>query len=249
VESFIFPHTGMERAHPDESRARTNYESSAESQRKSIVADDKAIGSFKFNYLGGGGRILVAMRREYSNGRLAVEIVDERGEPYGTLSANIVDQPDPGEIAGNQHAFYVKNWSENEPLAEAAWRSGLFEDTGLTRPSRFVEAPIWTIKPLPENMTARLAHQSVTIRERRQEEECRAQSIRAKAEQVWAAMTENEKTGVRFGLYPAEVIAKAEAEMGWPPKKPGFVDPFHEEKHMLALALLYVAKENGGIRA
>jgi hypothetical protein len=83
----------------------------------------------------------------------------------------------------------------------------------------------------------------------REERERREAAIRAKAEEVWKAMDRNERTAVRFGLFPAEVMAKAEAEMGWPPQQGWQPDPFRDEKHQLTCALLDVAQENGGIRA
>lgn len=52
---------------------------------------------------------------------------------------------------------------------------------------------------------------------------------------MWAAFDENEKTGVRFGMFPAAKISAAEAE--------GF------DHHRLVVALMDVASKNGGMRA
>lgn len=57
----------------------------------------------------------------------------------------------------------------------------------------------------------------------------------AKAAQIWQGMNDNEKTGVRFGLFPADKMRPAEAE------------GFYGRK--LVLALMDQAKADGGMRA
>lgn len=57
----------------------------------------------------------------------------------------------------------------------------------------------------------------------------------AKAQTLWASLTENEKTAIRFGLFPASKIAEVEAE--------GF------DGRMICLSLMDCAKKNGGMRA
>lgn len=61
------------------------------------------------------------------------------------------------------------------------------------------------------------------------------QQTKAKAEQIWGAMNESEQHGIRFGLFPADKMQAAEAE--------GF------NGHDLSIALMDVAKNNGGMRA
>lgn len=56
-----------------------------------------------------------------------------------------------------------------------------------------------------------------------------------KARQMWAAFDKNEKTGVRFGMFPAGPMRKAEKE--------GFTG------RELTLALMTEAEKNGGMRA
>lgn len=56
-----------------------------------------------------------------------------------------------------------------------------------------------------------------------------------KARKIWADMTRNEQFGVRFGMFPLHRMEKAEKE-GCRGKE-------------LAVALLQVAKENGGMMA
>jgi hypothetical protein len=83
----------------------------------------------------------------------------------------------------------------------------------------------------------------------RQERETIMAGIDAKAQMVWEAMDANQKLGVRFGLFPVEVIAKAETEMGWSPQVPGKPDPYAEEKEDLCIAMMNCASKDGGMRA
>lgn len=76
-----------------------------------------------------------------SPGNLALILEDVHdGSDIGTLSTNI----DGTKLESDE--FFVKNWSENESLAKAAYDSGLFEDTGKKVQTGFVQAPIWRIK-------------------------------------------------------------------------------------------------------
>jgi hypothetical protein len=56
-----------------------------------------------------------------------------------------------------------------------------------------------------------------------------------KAAEIWDGMTDSEKHGVQFGLFPADKMQAAE--------KDGF------DGHALAVALMYFAKTNHGERA
>ena len=56
-----------------------------------------------------------------------------------------------------------------------------------------------------------------------------------KAKEIWDAMDENQQTGIRFGMFPAEVMRDAEAE-GYKGKE-------------LCVALMDMASKNGGMRA
>ena len=81
-------------------------------------------------------------RGEYGNGRLAIQLVDaETEEPIANLTVNLPDE----ELAEGE--FFVKTWSENQPIAAAALASGLFQDTGRRVPTGFVEAQVWRFVP------------------------------------------------------------------------------------------------------
>jgi hypothetical protein len=77
---------------------------------------------------------------QYGSSRIAILLQEQDGEPFGTLTVNLPDEEiEDGEII-------VKTWSGNEPLADAAMKSGLFSDTGKRLKTGFVEAQIWRIK-------------------------------------------------------------------------------------------------------
>ena len=58
---------------------------------------------------------------------------------------------------------------------------------------------------------------------------------RAKAEEVWAKLDANKRHGIRFGLFPVEIMAVV--------KEAGL------DQHTFTCALMDVASENGGMRA
>lgn len=59
----------------------------------------------------------------------------------------------------------------------------------------------------------------------------------AMAVKIWGAMSDNEKTGVRFGMFPARLLRLAEVLNGF------------TDQRLLCLALMDQAKTNGGMRA
>lgn len=59
------------------------------------------------------------------------------------------------------------------------------------------------------------------------------EEIKAKAQEMWESMDDNEKHGVRFGMFPAGVMKKAEDE--------GFTK--------MAVPLMDIASAQGGMRA
>jgi hypothetical protein len=58
---------------------------------------------------------------QYALGGTAVEAWDEDG-PYATISVKI-----PGAPALPEGHFYLKDWSENEPIARAMFAAGIIE--------------------------------------------------------------------------------------------------------------------------
>ena len=74
-----------------------------------------------------------------------------------------------------------------------------------------------------------------TLQQRLTEREKEKEKGRAKAQKIWDNMDDNEKCGVRFGMFPAGKMQDAEAE-GYQGKD-------------LAVALMDIASKNGGMRA
>lgn|GEM_PF-3407565 len=73
---------------------------------------------------------------------------------------------------------------------------------------------------------------SIAQREERMKHDA---EITPKAEAMWAEFDDNEKTAVRFGMFPATKMSAAEA-LGYDTRR-------------LALALMALAERNGGMRA
>jgi hypothetical protein len=91
--------------------------------------------SFETRHFG----IAQVITSSYQNGgKLAVELVDQNGEPIAMLSVNI---PESSHMLG-ENEFFAKTWSENEEIAEEALQSGIFRDTGRTSDG-FLKAKIW----------------------------------------------------------------------------------------------------------
>jgi hypothetical protein len=91
------------------------------------------------------GECLVCVDRYAKGATIAVQLfaTGDFPEPMGTLSTNIVGLQLPHD------EFFVKTWSENEPLVAPLLACGLFADTG----KRAGDAHIWKIvdtKHIPE---------------------------------------------------------------------------------------------------
>lgn len=67
--------------------------------------------------------------------------------------------------------------------------------------------------------------------------------VTQKAQAIWDAMVSNEKTGVRFGMFPAGSMKQAEAEL----KAAGC--EARDVGRLLSVALMDLASANGGMRA
>lgn len=81
-----------------------------------------------------GERLTLRSTKYQKGGGLAVEVVDEDGAPYARLSVNLEEeQPSPGH-------FWLKDWSENEPVAKAALEAKVIALTGRMARTGFVAA-------------------------------------------------------------------------------------------------------------
>lgn len=73
------------------------------------------------------------------------------------------------------------------------------------------------------------------IQRLRQEREAEEQSATVKAAELWAKMDKNQKTAVRFGMFPSEIMEEADAA--------GF------DTHEVCCAQMECATKDGGMRA
>lgn len=84
-----------------------------------------------------------------ADGPTAVMLTLIDGEPLATLSVNMY-RPECSHDSSDLPAdcFYVKDWSENEEIAQEAMESGLFmarDDLPIAE-SGFVSAEVWQIR-------------------------------------------------------------------------------------------------------
>jgi len=59
--------------------------------------------------------------------------------PFATLTVNIPD------VKLGEDEILIKGWSENEPVADAAMKTGWFERTNKIVPTGFAVAEVWRV--------------------------------------------------------------------------------------------------------
>lgn len=94
------------------------------------------------SFLFRGERVALDTTGRYGDGSQAVQLVGWDGEPWATLSVRLVDTPVP-----HPSYVWVKTWSENEEIAGAALRAGLFHDSGRIAPAGYAVAELWSLNP------------------------------------------------------------------------------------------------------
>tara|TARA_R100000329_G_scaffold26694_1_gene24934 strand:- start:1035 stop:1355 length:321 start_codon:yes stop_codon:yes gene_type:complete len=87
-----------------------------------------------------GSADLTANVTKYADGNIAVQLFDGFS-PYATLSVNL---PEDAHLL-EDNEFFVKSWSENEPLVEPLLSTGIFEDTGKRAFAGHITASIWRL--------------------------------------------------------------------------------------------------------
>jgi len=81
-----------------------------------------------------GGRIKFGW---YGSGEIAMRVVNSAGERELVATVSVVPYgaPDPG-----RHGVWIKDWSENEGVADALVKAGIVRLTGQTHSTGFVQA-------------------------------------------------------------------------------------------------------------
>lgn len=74
--------------------------------------------------------------RRYGNGRLALELVDSKGEPVAVATVNV-----PGSPLADDEVF-IKDYSENEGMLDSLVAAGIVERTGKSVQSGFISIPV-----------------------------------------------------------------------------------------------------------
>ena len=88
----------------------------------------------KLTVVGTSYNVIIYKDRYGINGALALLAEEVSGEPFATLSVNIVDGALPSEKLPAGHC-YLKDWSENEGLFEQLVAQGLVKSKGVRHQS------------------------------------------------------------------------------------------------------------------
>lgn len=118
---------------------KKEYSSENESKLSENVAGKK---TFMMNLWGEEDEVFFDLDTYANNDTMAVELVTTMGEPYATVSTNLPESEDLPE-----GEFFLKDWSENEPIAKALIDMGAIIPTGKSASSGFVVAKSYKINP------------------------------------------------------------------------------------------------------
>ena len=82
------------------------------------------------------GQELTCIKREYNNGRIALQLVEEDGYPYCSASVNLPDEDMlPQEVA-------IKNYSECKGVLPALIKAGIVSEQIRSIRSGFIDIPV-----------------------------------------------------------------------------------------------------------
>lgn len=95
--------------------------------------NEKCIGAVRLN----GQAVSIRLGTYLANDAVALMLVCEDGESYGTLTVCI-----PSVTLGPDELL-VKTWSENAAMRIPMLSCGLFEDTGVRIPTGMAHAEVW----------------------------------------------------------------------------------------------------------
>lgn len=98
--------------------------------------------TFTINLWGEEDEVFFDFDTYANNDTMAVELVTTMGEPYATVSTNL---PESEDLPDGE--FFLKDWSENEPIAKALIDMGAIIPTGKSASSGFVTAKSYKINP------------------------------------------------------------------------------------------------------
>nr|WP_073675570.1 hypothetical protein [Pseudomonas aeruginosa] len=83
----------------------------------------------------------------YGNGRPAIQVYDDEGAPFCTLSVNIPD------AVLEENEICIKAWDLPSDFLQMILASGKFDETGKQEPAGYTSAPVWRIR-CPELLRA-----------------------------------------------------------------------------------------------
>jgi hypothetical protein len=99
--------------------------------------------TFTLNLWGQDETLYFNLNQYDNNGALAVELMSPTEGPYAMVSVNL---PESAELPKDE--FFMKNWSENQELAEQLIEKGIVQPTGKQASSGFVTAESYKLNPI-----------------------------------------------------------------------------------------------------
>ena len=98
--------------------------------------------TFTLNLFGEDNELYLELNNYRNNNALAVELISTDEEPYATVSVNL---PESAELPKDE--FFLKNWSENEEIAQQLIEKKIIIPTGKEASSGFIRAMSYKISP------------------------------------------------------------------------------------------------------
>lgn len=98
--------------------------------------------TFTLNLWGEDDEVYFEFDGYRDNNALAVELITTNGEPFAMISVNM---PESAQLAEDE--FFLKDWSENEPVAKSLIDMGAIIPTGKSASSGYVTAKSYKISP------------------------------------------------------------------------------------------------------
>ena len=98
--------------------------------------------TFTLNLFGEDNELYLELNNYRNNNALAVELISTDEEPYATVSVNL---PESAELPKDE--FFLKNWSENEEIAQQLIEKKIIIPTGKEASSEFIRARSYKINP------------------------------------------------------------------------------------------------------
>lgn len=161
--------------------------------------------TFTINIWGEDEEVYFDLKQYQNNNALAVQLMSVEEGPYAMISTNI--QPDSSELPADE--FFLKDWSENEPLAKELIKLGALIPTGKEASSGFVKAKSYKVNPNFKLNESTEDTDNEPFKNLKYEEETK--TIRTVPENYWIA-TVKDKGNIAFNSWDGAIKDRIDKE-------------------------------------